>query len=630
MTSHELNNIVHPTPLPTRYGYDAAGRRDLVILPNGVTTDYDFDAVNRLELVTIEKSDGTLLSSYDYVVRADGQRDAATESVRQDDGSYRNVSIDWVYDNLNRLMREVYDVIGTTAGDFAADYSLDLVGNRLEKKNDTGNDGSADQIITYLYNANDQLTDEAATKTVNGVTSAKYGVDFTYDANGSLVAKARTGEGAESSSFTYDLRNKMITATIGGVAATYKYDDSGIRVSVTENGQTTYYVIDANNPTGYQQVIEEKQGSPTATPSKSYVIGDDVIAQAVEAVLNYLAADGHGSTRQLLDAAGAILQRYHYDAFGNALGFEPHAALTTLLYAGEQFDRLLKWSYNRARYYDANSGTFPTFDAYEGRTRSPSTLHKYGYGHGNPINNSDPTGHWSKAEVLVVVGIAAILVNIGLTVYNGVRKGASANAIAWQVTQNLATFAVIYGAVALTGPIAIVSWWALAGAGVKGAYDLYVEWPKMDATDKAIVVALLATYGAFGISVRPTPQSPRWGEASVLPESYFANKVAIDMRNAPANSPKNAAGFPRNGPWFWEQLLEMKPEWFSATNRNRINGIGQRKTSPRVDETWSKYHPEHAAFDQARLVHHHIGQGAYAAPIPEPVHQSYHGTLHPD
>jgi hypothetical protein len=52
----------------------------------------------------------------------------------------------------------------------------------------------------------------------------------------------------------------MVSATVGGVSATYEYNHSGIRVSVTQNGQTTYFVIDANNPTGYAQVLEEKHG----------------------------------------------------------------------------------------------------------------------------------------------------------------------------------------------------------------------------------------------------------------------------------------------------------------------------------------------------------------------------------
>ena len=44
--------------------------------------------------------------------------------------------IDWLYDNIGRLTRESYDGYGT-ALDYIADYTYDLVGNRLTKKTDT-------------------------------------------------------------------------------------------------------------------------------------------------------------------------------------------------------------------------------------------------------------------------------------------------------------------------------------------------------------------------------------------------------------------------------------------------------------------------------------------------------------
>lgn len=69
------------------------------------------------------------------------------------------------------------------------------------------------------------------------------------------------------------------------------------------------FLVDANNPTGYQQVLEEK-GTTASSPQVTYVIGDDVLAQANGAgTLAYLVYDGHGSTRLLTTAAAAILAR---------------------------------------------------------------------------------------------------------------------------------------------------------------------------------------------------------------------------------------------------------------------------------------------------------------------------------
>ena len=37
------------------------------------------------------------------------------------------------------------------------------------------------------------------------------------------------------------------------------------------------------------------------------------------------------------------------------------------------------------------------------------------------------------------------------------------------------------------------------------------------------------------------------------------SRHAIDMTNAPVSSVRNALGFQRNGPWFWRQLPNQKP-----------------------------------------------------------------------
>jgi hypothetical protein len=41
----------------------------------------------------------------------------------------------------------------------------------------------------------------------------------------------------------------------------------------------------------------------------------------------YFTFDGHGSTRVLMDIAGAIVDLYAFDAYGNAIGFDPATAL---------------------------------------------------------------------------------------------------------------------------------------------------------------------------------------------------------------------------------------------------------------------------------------------------------------
>ena len=114
-------------------------------------------------------------------------------------------------------------------------------------------------------------------------------------------------------------------------------------------------------------------------------------------------------------------------------------------------------------------------------------------------------------------------------------------------------------------------------------------------------------------------------KSSRVPESYINRKYTIDMRNAPDSSARNAAGFPRNGRWFWRENLKKNPTLFSDTNKFRI----RKGKSPIVDEVWIRSNPTHESFMGEKLIHHHIDQGAVASALPEKLHQGWDRALHP-
>jgi YD repeat-containing protein len=194
----------------------------------------------------------------------------------------------------------------------------------------------------------------------------------------------------------------MVSATVNGVTTTYVYDDAGNRVGETTGGVTTFYLTDDHNPTGYAQPIEQK-ASATAPPSVTYVIGDHVLAQVdASGNVSYLLTDGHGSTRALTNAAGAVTQTFNYTAFGGALGFNPSAAgtisdSTVFLFGGDAV-------------YDPASGLYLNGDGTRDRlpgaggfieadppgwsnNQDPVSLHRYLYANAAPIDGYDPSGH---------------------------------------------------------------------------------------------------------------------------------------------------------------------------------------------------------------------------------------------
>jgi RHS repeat-associated protein len=215
----------------------------------------------------------------------------------------------------------------------------------------------------------------------------------------------------------YDFEDRLKSRTGGGLDVTVLYNGDGQRVAETVAGQTTAYLVDELNPTGYAQVVEERtNGSVTRT----YTYGHDLLAQDTRESghqwrAQFFGYDGHGSVRFLTDELGAVSDTYSYDAFGTLLTSSGTTA-NRYRYAGEEFAPELGLYQLRARWLNAAHGRFWSADTYEGQATDPASLHRYSYAHNNPANLSDPSGHTPT--------LAATMCNLGLL------SGASAAAFA--------------------------------------------------------------------------------------------------------------------------------------------------------------------------------------------------------
>jgi RHS repeat-associated protein len=239
----------------------------------------------------------------------------------------------------------------------------------------------------------------------------------------------------------------------------YRYDTSRIRFiaidSFDNNLSTTAfdaqangrieYLIDHANMTGYGQTIIETEFNATgqATKRTSFTFGTDEITQNVATlnasgvvssnVLHVFGHNGHGSTRVLFDAAAVLAQVYTYTAYGELISIhrtngtlvsgngttlaDPTLAATRQLYNGEAIDNRTGLYNNRDRWLEVRFGRFVSHDRYAGNPNDPFSFHKYGFVHGDPIGNTDPTGKWSLGGLAVSVGIGIFLVSTGVAYF---------------------------------------------------------------------------------------------------------------------------------------------------------------------------------------------------------------------
>ena len=177
------------------YAYDADSRRTSLVYPDSKTVAYAYDTDSRLATVTDWAARD---HSYSY--------DAASELTGI--SLANGVSTAEVYDAAGRLTSITHSKGGTLA---AISYTLDPVGNRLSRSDDTGTE-------TYGYDNLYRLTSAA----YPGATPAQA---YTYDAMGN---RTQLTNGATPTNYTYDAGDRMLTA--GSDSAAYDQDGNQLRL----------------------------------------------------------------------------------------------------------------------------------------------------------------------------------------------------------------------------------------------------------------------------------------------------------------------------------------------------------------------------------------------------------------
>ncbi len=330
------------------YDYDAGGRLSRKTLGNGVYTNYEYDNAGRLTHLINHGSDASVISRFDYTYDASGRRTSITTL----DGTYS-----YDYDPLDQLTDVTYP------DGRIVEYVYDAVGNRI---------AVIDDAVATSYTTNN----------INQYTNVGE-ITYTCDADGNLQAKT---EGGITTTYTYDVENRLVGVSTPTDTWTYTYDVFGNRISSSHNSVTTQYVVD---PIGYGDVAAEydNAGSLIATYDHGFGLLSRTDALGASA---YYTFDVIGSTSELTDANGTILNTYAYDPFGISLS-KLESIPNPFQYVGEYgaMHENHGLEFMRARFYEATTGRFITGDPLGIAT---GDVNFYRYVHNNPLNSIDPKG----------------------------------------------------------------------------------------------------------------------------------------------------------------------------------------------------------------------------------------------
>jgi len=201
----------------------------------------------------------------------------------------------------------------------------------------------------------------------NTVTTYIYG-----DANGCCHdGTCGAGHAFDTGDFQYDANGQRTQKTAGSDVTNYFY--SGLDLLYTEDGSGD--IIEEN-------ILEDD--------------GSMICSKRANGSHYWYRQDIRGSVTNIVDADDDIAKSYTYDAYGNTSS--TGTFVNSFAYTGAVIDEETDLYYMNARYYDPATGRFISEDSYRGD--GEVFWHLYAYCDGDPVNNTDPTGHAKYGAVL--------------------------------------------------------------------------------------------------------------------------------------------------------------------------------------------------------------------------------------
>jgi RHS repeat-associated protein len=307
------------------------------------------------------------------------------------------------YDALNRLT--AWTLNGTQQEVYTYDPAT---GNLQTKGAPTQVNNTTVGQYTYDYSAH------AVTQLVDSTNLSNVRNSYGYDYNGNQNSRSiTTGSNTGSYTLGYDAENRLVSVSgPNGWSASFVYDGDGNRVQSTINGTTTTFI---------GNYYENTNGAVT----KYYYAGSSRIAMRKYTIpqpmtVEYLLGDNLGSTSITTDNTGAKVSEIRYKPWGETrytwtdttLNTSPSYTLPQYTFTGQYSDSYINLLWYGSREYDPAIGRFISPDTIvPTTTQGVQAWDRYAYVNNDPINATDPTGHWAFNFNLSGLVNAAIATN---------------------------------------------------------------------------------------------------------------------------------------------------------------------------------------------------------------------------
>jgi len=275
--------------------------RSKLTLGNGCYTEYDYDDARRLTKITNKKSNGTVISSWEYAYDDVGNVTSQTDN--------DSLVTSYSYDDIYQLTAVDYP----SGSDFG--YEYDGVGNRLKMHEYTT---SSTITTTYTYDNADELT-QWTTSTVT--------MTFTYASDGCLVSKS---DGTDTWTYDWDFERRLAAFKKNGATLVeYAHNPTGTRRQASDS------TLGVENYFHHRSRVLGDYNSNWGLET-SYILGANAMVDRTTDpdTACYLTQDRRRSTREILDGGQTVNTRYHYDIWSNTTQSHLIGSVSTRYRAG--------------------------------------------------------------------------------------------------------------------------------------------------------------------------------------------------------------------------------------------------------------------------------------------------------
>ena len=440
--------------------FDASG--DGSFTDQGIVNLYN--ANGYLEAVADALVDnGEHLTTYRKVIAMNARGQVAHEQLGIVSGTAALETTYTYYDETGRARDvETTDSNGVPASIQDQFYSWDTLGNLdLRRKRRNGQlfeeTYAYDDLNRLISQTNTDQDNQAFDYFPNGNIRSKTGVDNLYQYGTTTNAGPNAVSNIDGSSYHYDQNGNNTS----GAGRTISYSTFDKPTSISKGGHTTDFAYDPdrsryrrtdNDGTGTTltrylanvEIIDRPDGTQER---KRYIAGIAVETRTLSSgtetgrTTNYILKDHLGSTDIITDANGAVVQELSFGAFGQRrdatnweeldgsgdlidLGIGFDTSVTTRGYTGHEMVDAVGVVHMNGRIYDPAIGRFLQADPFVQDFTNQQSLNRYSYLYNNPLNATDPTGHFleflvagavfgalgSQLEIPALSGVGNLLV----------------------------------------------------------------------------------------------------------------------------------------------------------------------------------------------------------------------------